>query len=181
MKLSTLHATLLMVGALILPSAYAANMSKADYDTGKDRIAAEYKQQRAACDAMSGNSKDVCQEEAKGKEKVAKAELEANYTGKASDHNKVLVARAEADYKVAKERCDDLSGNAKDVCEKEAKAAETKAKADAKMKKNVREERNDVNKAARDADYKVAAEKCDALAGDAKTACVNQAKAQFGK
>jgi hypothetical protein len=33
----------------------------------------------------------------------------------------------------------------------------------------------------RDANYKVAAEKCDALAGDAKSACIADAKARFGK
>jgi hypothetical protein len=32
-----------------------------------------------------------------------------------------------------------------------------------------------------DADYEVAAEKCDALIGDAKRACVDAAKARFGK
>jgi len=30
--------------------------------------------------------------------------------------------KATAEYKVAKEKCDNLAGNAKDVCEKEAKA-----------------------------------------------------------
>ena len=33
----------------------------------------------------------------------------------------------------------------------------------------------------RDADYQVAAEKCDALGGDAKSACLGQAKARFGR
>jgi hypothetical protein len=33
----------------------------------------------------------------------------------------------------------------------------------------------------KDADYKVAIEKCDALAGDAKASCVAAAKAKFGK
>ena len=33
----------------------------------------------------------------------------------------------------------------------------------------------------KDADYKVPIEKCDALAGDAKSSCVAAAKAKFGK
>jgi hypothetical protein len=33
----------------------------------------------------------------------------------------------------------------------------------------------------RDADYKVALEKCDTLAGAAKDSCVNAAKMQYGK
>ena len=32
-----------------------------------------------------------------------------------------------------------------------------------------------------DADYKVAAEKCESLSGDAKGACVSQAKSRYGK
>ena len=46
----------------------------------------------------------------------------------------VSIAKAEADYSVAKEKCDDKAGNAKEVCIKEAKAAEARAKADAKAK-----------------------------------------------
>jgi osmotically-inducible protein OsmY len=70
--------------------------------------------------------------EARGKQKVAKAELEA--TNKPGDKARyaVSVARAEADYAVAKEKCDDKAGNDKKVCVKDAKAAETRAKTDAK-------------------------------------------------
>ena len=46
---------------------------------------------------------------------------------------KVADARADAAYDVAKEKCDDLKGNDKDVCEKDAKAARVKAKEDAKV------------------------------------------------
>jgi hypothetical protein len=35
---------------------------------------------------------------------------------------------------VAKERCDDKSGNPKDICVEEAKAAQATAKADAKRR-----------------------------------------------
>jgi hypothetical protein len=37
-------------------------------------------------------------------------------------------AKSEADYRVAKERCDDKSGNPKDICVEEAKAAQATAK-----------------------------------------------------
>ena len=33
----------------------------------------------------------------------------------------------------------------------------------------------------RDADYKVAAEKCDALSGSAKSTCISEAKLRYGK
>ena len=70
--------------------------------------------------------------EAKGKEKVAKAELEARNKPSDKARYAVSIAKAEADYAVAKEKCDDKAGNDKTVCVKEAKAAETRAKADAK-------------------------------------------------
>jgi hypothetical protein len=180
-KLKTLKAALLAASLLALPAAYAATMTKADYKAGKTRISADYKTDKAACASLKANAEDVCVQEAKAKEKVALAELEYGYTGKATDGNKVLVAKAESAYAVAKERCDDKSGNAKDVCVQEAKAVQTKALADAKMGKEIGEAKKDAAADKLDADYKVAIEKCDALAGDAKSSCVAAAKAKFGK
>ena len=96
--------------------------------TGRSRLPKRStRADKAACDALSGNAKDVCVEEAKGKEKVAKAEAEAAYKNTPKAREKARVARADAAYEVAKEKCDDLAGNAKDVCVKEAKAAHVKA------------------------------------------------------
>jgi len=180
-KLKTLNAALLATCLLALPAAYATTMTKADYKASKSRISADYKTDKAACASLTANAKDICMQEAKGKEKVALAELEYGYTGKAADRNKVLVAKAESAYAVAKERCDDKSGNAKDVCVKEAKAVEIKALADAKMGKEIGEAKKDAAADKLDADYKVAIEKCDALAGEPKNTCVAAAKTKFGK
>ncbi len=112
--------------------AIAQSMSKADYTSAKDSIAAEYKSANKACGSMSGNTKDICVAEAKGKEKVAKADLEARYTPSNNNNYAVSIARADADYSVAREKCDDKAGDAKTVCVKDAKAAQSKATADAK-------------------------------------------------
>jgi hypothetical protein len=180
-KLNTLKVALLAASLLALPVAYAATMTKADYKAGKTRISADYKTDKAACASLKANAKDICVQEAKAKEKVALAEIEYGYTGKAADRTKVLVAKADSAYAVAKERCDDQSGNAKDVCVKEAKAVHVKALADAKLGKEIREAKKDAAADKLDADYKVAIEKCDALAGDAKASCVAAARAKFGK
>lgn len=180
-KFTSLAATLLTGSLLAHPVAYGATMSKADYQGGKTRISADYKRDKAACASQTANAKDICIQEAKAKEKVARAELEYGYTGKAGDHHKVLVAKAESAYAIAKERCDDKSGNAKDVCVKEAKAIEVKALADAKLGKEIGEAKKDAAADKLDADYKVAIEKCDALAGDAKDNCVAAAQTKFGK
>ena len=130
---------------------------------------------------MAANAKDICVEQANGKEKVARAELEAGHSGTVANRNKMQVVKAETAYAVAKEKCDDLAGNVKDVCVKEAKAVEVKALADAKLRKQIGEASADASTDKRDADYKVAAEKCDAMAGDAKSGCLSAAKAKFGK
>ena len=173
----------LVLGAvsLALSGTALAAGDKAAYDQAKSSAKATYDTDHKQCDALSGNAKDVCQLEAKAKRVRTEETAEAAY--KNTDRARASAAKdiAEADYKVAKEKCDDLSGNPKDVCVKEAKAALEKAKADAKMKKDVSSARKDAVEDKRDADYKVAAEKCDALSGDAKSACMAQAKATFGK
>jgi hypothetical protein len=182
--MTTLHTCKAILAATALFAAsgsFAADMSKSDYTAEKDRIAADYKADRASCDQYSGNAKDVCQEKASGKDKVALAELEYRYTGKSGDATKAAVAKADADFAVAKEMCDDKGGNAKDVCVSEAKAAHTRAQADAKMNKKVGEARNDAAHEKDDANYQVAVQKCDRLAGDAKAACVSEAKVRFNK
>lgn len=180
-KTFTLKGALLVTAALMLPVAHAAAMSKDEYKAAKDRVSETYKADKKACDAMSANAKDVCQKEAKGREKVGMAELEANYTGKPRDQEKLAKARAEAAYDVAKEKCDDKAGNDKDVCVTEAKATRTKALADIKAGHETRGARSEAADDKRDADYKVAKEKCDAMAGDAKDQCLAQAKAKHGK
>jgi len=179
-QLLTLQAAL-AAAILALPAANATTMTQAEYTSGKTRISADFKADKAACAALAANAKDICIEQAKAKERVARAELEYGHTGKSGDRHKVLVAKAESSYAVAKERCDDKSGNDKDVCVKEAKAVEVKALADAKMGKEIGEAKKDAAADKRDANYDVAAEKCDALKGDAKASCIADAKAKFGK
>jgi hypothetical protein len=176
-----LKASLVVAALLSLSVAQAATISKDEYKASKTRNSADYKADKANCAALAGNAKDICVEEAKAKEKVARAELEYSYSGKAADHTKVLVVKANSAYAVAKEKCDDQAGNAKDVCVKEAKAVEVKALADAKMGKKIGEAKKEASDDKMDANYKVAVEKCDALAGDAKTSCVTATKAKFGK
>src|SRR4051812_32855427 len=132
MKTFTLTALSAAFCVALSGGAMAANpMTKADYKSAKNEVEAKYKSDKAACKGMSGNAKDICMEEAKGREKVAKAELESNYSPSEKHAYDVRLAKADAAYDVAKEKCDDLNGNAKDVCKKEAKAAHTSAKADA--------------------------------------------------
>ena len=177
----TLKSTLVVAALLCMPLAQAAALSKVEYKAAKARISATYKSEKAACASMTANAKDICHEEAKMHEKVALAENEYSYTGKDADGRKVVTVKANTAYAVAKERCDDQTGNAKDVCVKEAKAVKAKALADVKMDKKVSKAEQDAMDTKRDADYKVAAEKCDASSGDAKSSCIAAAKSKYGK
>jgi hypothetical protein len=175
-----------VAGALGCAGSAFAAVSKTEMKTEKDRIAAEYKSAKAKCDGLKGNAKDVCMAEAKGMNKVAKAELEARDKDTPKARADVKTAKAEADYDVAKEKCDDQKGNAKDVCKKDAKAAFTAAKEDAKVEKTagrssekVAEARQDAREEKRDANYAAAKERCDSMSGDAKDRCVADAKARF--
>jgi len=151
----------------------------ASYKQAKHTADETYKSAKKACDSMSGNAKDICVAEATAARDKSKAQAEASYKGTPKAHLDARVTAAKADYKVAVERCDDKSGNDKDVCVKEAKAARDKVIADAKASRETTEARQDSTHAKQAADYKVAAEKCDALSGAAKDACIARAKSTY--
>jgi hypothetical protein len=173
-------------------SPMTAPISKASYSQAVNDADAQYKIDKDACALLSGNAKDICVAEAKGKASVAKADAEAAYKHTPKARENARVVRAQANYNVAIEKCDALAGNPKDVCVKEAKSELVKGKANAKVGRvasdtnkeaatKQAEARKDASADKREAEYKVAIEKCDALAGPAKDACVSNAKAQYGK
>jgi hypothetical protein len=173
-----------VVIALGLPVAAHA-FSSSDYKNMTERIDAQYRSDQQKCDDLAGNAKDICLSQAKGTEKVAKAELDArreNYTAQA--RYDLRLAKAEATHDVAKEKCDDKAGNAKDVCIKDARAALTRTKAEAgadrKASKTSQASREKVANVTREADYDAAVERCDTYAGEEKNRCVADTKARFG-
>jgi hypothetical protein len=178
--------------AVAKPMARTAPISKDAYEVAVKDADTRYKVDEDACATRSGNAKDICLAEAKGKERIAKADAEAAYKNTPKMREDARVTRAEATFDVAKQKCDELSGNSKDVCVKEADAALVRAKADAKVDRVAADSRQDAamkqadarkeaSSDKTDADYKVAIEKCDALAGSAKAACVTDAKAQYNR
>jgi len=167
-------------------------MTKDNFTIARSNADAQYKLDKEACTSLSGNAKDICAAEAKGRDHAAKADAEAAYENTPKARQNARVAHAQATYDVSIEKCDDLAGNRKDVCVKEAKAELVTRKADARVDRvsaDARQEsgskqaeaRRDASADKRDAGYKVAIEKCDALAGPAKDACVGTAKVEFGK
>ena len=203
MRTSTLSALATSLLLTVCMGASAAPISKVDYQAGKSSAKAQLKADKIACDAQTANAKDICVQEAKGREAIALAELEQNYAPSTKHNYQIGVARADASFAVAKEKCDDLAGNPKDVCRTEAKSAHTAAIAEAKLSEktvqnNSKEAQSigeakttaaDKNASAqktatadiREAQYKTAAEKCDAFASDVKTKCVADARTKYGQ
>jgi hypothetical protein len=163
-------------------------MSKEERKAEESRISAEHKNAKNRCDSLKGNARDICMAEADGVHKIAKADLDARDKGTPKAQMEARMARAEADYAVAKERCDDAAGNVKDVCIADAKAMLARAKADAKVDRETREANVRVadaqqaaSKETADAEYKAARERCDRFAGDVRDRCINDAKVRFEK
>ena len=187
-KILTLSAAI----ALTLGGPAIAGMSKPEYLSSKERIAADYKVSKTACDSLKANAKDVCVAQARGAEKMALADLAAEYEPSTKSRYNARMAHADAVYAVSKEKCDDQAGNAKDVCVKEAKLVKTTAEADARAQmkivdarkdagKEIAEVRKDAAADKREATYALAKERCKVLAGSQKDACMAEAKALFDK
>ncbi len=89
----------------------------------------------------------------------------------------VAKTKIEADYKVDKVKCDQLKGNANDVCDDRAKGKMNVAKATLENEyKPTPEHAKDMEEAKIKMAYNVADEKCDSLKDDAEDACQKQAK-----
>jgi len=99
-------------------------------------------------------------------------------TERKNEYN-VTVAHADADYKAAKDACKSRQGNDRDVCMQQAKADHVKATEEAKARLKSSTAMADARDDTKDAQYKVAKEKCDALSGDAKDSCIADAKLRY--
>jgi hypothetical protein len=138
-----MHAHLIALSAA-LSFAFAGSSPAADNDTGmsketykvaRDRVESQAKFDSKPCNKMKGNAKDVCHAQVKGKAKVAKAELDAKYKPSPKADVKIRLAQAEADYDVAREKCDEQKDGGRDACLKQARNAHDSAATFAKSDK----------------------------------------------
>ena len=119
---------LTLVAAAIAALALGTNAQAVD----TKRINQEHKAELEKCKDLKGNAKDVCKKEADGHKKIAKAEAELKEQDTPKNRQKLAEAKADAQYDVAKEKCDDQKGDAKSACKKTAKAEHEGAIAQAK-------------------------------------------------
>ncbi|OGB25352.1 MAG: hypothetical protein A3I66_02705 [Burkholderiales bacterium RIFCSPLOWO2_02_FULL_57_36] len=113
-------------------SAAIADERKAAYYAIADKAAADYRDAHAACDALDGNAQIVCIEEAKLAQTRTKGNAEAQYRNTAQARQKTGTDIANAEYAVAKARCESKEGNDKSACIRHAYALRIAAIAAAK-------------------------------------------------
>lgn len=160
----------LIAAALIAaPAVSFAKLTHEEYKTRKDSIDQRYDAAKDQCKSLSGNGKDVCQEQAKADRDIAVADLDAQDKNTDKARSDAAKQRAKSTYAVADEKCGGLAGNNKDVCKQTAKADRDKSLADIDANKDRYKATAKADQEKNDADYKVAKEKkCDAFAGDKK-------------
>jgi osmotically-inducible protein OsmY len=161
---------LLFVLATAASASFAAtpNDDKVAYKAATSQAESAYKTSKAACDAQSGNGKDVCIEQAK----VARANSEATaawqYKNDKKSVEKAQTNVADANYNLAKAQCSPLTGAEKDSCLTGAKAMHTAAVNDAKAGKKA-------------ADVAQTGIDCSTLTGTDKASCETRAQTSLAK
>ena len=156
---------LLLAGACSasFAAAPAPNNDTVAYKQMTAKAAADYKTAKAACDAQSGNAKDVCVKDAKATRARTESDAVAQYKSDKKSIKKARIEVAEADYDLAKAKCAPMGGAEKDSCLSTAKATETAAINDAKAEKQA-------------ADVAQTGDDCSTMSGTAKASCETRQK-----
>lgn len=195
--MKTLIATLLATAAgasfAAAPTA-ALNHDPATYRNLTQKAESEYRTATAKCDARSGNEKDICMAEARLMRTRTEADALSKYNNSPAGRARARTNVADAEYDLAKARCDAKSGADKDSCMDNAKSVHTAALADAKADR-ADATGNNASRATgasgsgttasgglvtgtdtRDPAKAAAVDKCAQMGADAKTGCLVETK-----
>jgi len=182
--MKTLIATLLATAAgasfAAAPTA-ALNHDPATYRNVTQKALTEYRAAVAKCDSMNGNDKDVCMAEAKLARTRTEADALSQYNNTAGGRAHARANLANAEFALAKAKCDAKSGADKDSCMSNAKSVHTAALADAKSDTTASTTSSGSggggSTGSGAAGAQAAADKCAQAGGDAKTGCLVETKA----
>lgn len=114
---------ILSAAALISTCAFAQTADRTAYKSAWDKTESDYKAAKDRCKSLKGNAEDVCKQEAKVAQAKAQLDVTQQYKNTDNDITRAHKRVAEAQYDLAKERCDDMSGQTKSACKSEAKAS----------------------------------------------------------
>lgn len=126
----TLAAGTLSLG-LLTPAYGIPTGDRAEYDSAVSQAQAQYETAHKQCSSMKGQAGKICDAQARATEMKDKSDAEARYMGTDGARIKALQEHAKADYGVAREKCNELSGTAKSSCIKAAKERREKAEKNA--------------------------------------------------
>lgn len=186
--MKTLIATLLATAAgasfAAAPTA-ALNHDPQTYRNLTQKAESEYRTAAAKCDAKSGNDKDVCMADARLVRTRTEADAMSKYNNTPAGRARARGNVADAEYDLAKAKCDAKSGADKDSCMDNAKSVHTAALADAKADRADATNNNASratgasgggSQAAGDPVKAAAVDKCAQMGADAKTGCLVETK-----
>jgi len=146
-----------------------------------DGAEAAFDTARMRCDSVAGIPHEICLAEARANRVRIEEEAQAAYRNTLSAYTGARMRIASAYYDRDKARCGALTGNDREVCLQQAKAYLVAARADARADRKTVEARLDARDEKIDAEYRVALQRCDALAGAVKDQCVGTARTAYGK
>ena len=179
--MKTLIATLLATAAgasfAAAPTA-ALNHDPATYRNVTQKALTEYRAAAAKCESMNGNDKEVCMAEAKLARTRTEYEALSQYNNTATGRANARTNVANAEFTLAKAKCDAKSGADKDSCMSNAKSVHTAALADAKAghADSATSSGGSGSTGSSTAGAQAAAAKCAQAGGDAKTGCLVETK-----
>lgn len=108
-------------------------ISPGEYGDAKETIGAQARTAQELCREQQGKSADLCKAAARANEYVLRAELEALYRGTVAAAAQARLARAVAQYDIAKVICAGQHGQEKFSCLIAARAGRAKAVAEATL------------------------------------------------
>lgn len=97
--------------------------AKAAYYAAADKAAADYRDAHAACETLDASLQAVCIEEAKLAQTRAKGNAEAHYRNTPQVRQKVNIDIANAEFSVARARCETRQGSDRLACMQQAEIA----------------------------------------------------------
>jgi hypothetical protein len=165
-------------GLCIAGASAEDSVAEATYEASVERAGADHKVALAKCDALEDNAEDVCEAEAELRLVTAKAKANARHENTAEARAEARVDIADAELALAKQKCDNVTGNEHDVCVKQAELKHTSATTAVDANEEVATAVDERAEKVQDAEYTLAMEKCEPLRGDAQTQCEEMAKAQ---
>ena len=204
MKTTYESRVLIMAVALAFSAGAALTVPNEQYQSSRRDLAAKLDASRQACKSLPRSSIGLCRAEADREYQVASAGLDALYNHSSDGSYKARIAIADAEYRVARRKCDGKEGDVKRFCLNHARAAQIAAKAVANSpedtsimkraldqkadvaRKELREEeertegRKDPASAKRNTELHISMERCETLPDYDRLVCVSEAGKRFG-